>query len=137
MAFIIDTSVVSELTRPSPAAGVIAFLDRTPDLFLSVIVFHELEFGIQSTTDPTRRAKLQSFALALRQQFVDRTIAVDLEVASTAGRLRAFEKSAGRTLTPLDALIAATAMVKDYALVTRNVRDFEKLSLRLVNPWDD
>jgi predicted nucleic acid-binding protein len=136
MAYLIDTNVVSELTRPSPAAGVVAFLDRTAELYLSVIVFHELEFGIQNTPDLPRRARLQSFSLALREQFSERTIPVDLDVAATAGRLRAFEKSAGRILTPLDSLIAATAMVKDHTLVTRNIRDFERLSIRLLDPWE-
>lgn len=136
MAYLIDTNVISELTRPSPSTDVVAFFERTPDIFLSVIVFHELEFGVQNTADSTRRAKLTSFALALRHRFSERTIAVDLDVATTAGRLRAFEKSKGRTLAALDALIAATAMTRDYTLVTRNVRDFETLSLRLLNPWN-
>lgn len=136
MAYLIDTNVISELTRPSPSAAVIAFFETTPDIFLSVIVFHELEFGVQTTADVTRRARLTSFALALRHQFSGRTIAVDLDVAATAGRLRAFEKSKGRSLSGLDALIAATAMVNDHTLVTRNTRNFETLSIRLLNPWE-
>ncbi|WP_439494344.1 type II toxin-antitoxin system VapC family toxin [Bosea sp. (in: a-proteobacteria)] len=136
MAYLIDTNVVSELTKRAPSPSVIGFLSKSSDLFISVIVFHELEYGIHCAADAERRAKLQAYALSLRQQFAGRIIDVDLQLAETAGRLRAFERSTGRVLAELDALIAATAMVKGYILVTRNIKDFETLSIPLLNPWD-
>ncbi len=134
-AYVIDTNIVSELTRRSPAQAVVEFLNNTPDLFISTIVFHELEFGIQCMADLARRGKLQAFSLALRQQFHGRIVDVDIQVAETGGRLRASEKSQGRVLSELDALIAATAMVKGASLVTRNIKDFEKLGVPLLDPW--
>lgn len=134
-AHVLDTNVVSELTQRAPSPAVTRFLADTPDLLLSVIVFHELEFGIHCVADMRRRAKLQSFSLALHQQFAGRIVDVDTAIAQTAGRLRAFEKGLGRILAEFDALIAATAMVKGATLVTRNVRDFEMLSLPLLDPW--
>lgn len=136
MAYLLDTNVVSELTKRTPSPAVVAFLSNTSDLFISVIVFHELEFGIHCAADAVRRAKLQAYALSLRRQFAGRIIDIDLELAEMAGRLRAFERSAGRVLAELDALIAATAMVKGCVLATRNIRDFETLSIPLLNPWD-
>lgn len=136
MAYLIDTNVVSELTKRAPSLSVVDFLRQSSDLFISVIVFHELEYGIHCTADAERRAKLQAYALSLRQQFAGRIIDVDLQLAETAGRLRAFERSTGRILAELDALIAATAMVRGYVLVTRNIKDFETLSIPLLNPWD-
>ncbi|MDP3411076.1 type II toxin-antitoxin system VapC family toxin [Bosea sp. (in: a-proteobacteria)] len=136
MAYLIDTNVVSELTKRAPSLSVVDFLRQSSDLFISVIVFHELEYGIHGTADAERRAKLQAYALSLRQQFAGRIIDVDLQLAETAGRLRAFERSTGRILAELDALIAATAMVRGYVLVTRNIKDFETLSIPLLNPWD-
>ncbi|WP_448950543.1 PIN domain-containing protein [Labrys neptuniae] len=135
--FLLDTNIVSELTRPRPQPAVVEFLRRNPDLAISVIVFHELEFGIHCAADNQRRGKLQAFSLALRAQFDSRIFDVDMRVAEAAGRLRAFEKTSGRVLAELDALIAATAMVHGCTLVTRNVRDFEKLNIPLLNPWDD
>lgn len=58
-----------------------------------------------------------------------------LEIAETAGRLRAFEKGNGRILTVADSMMAATAVVRDLMLVTRNVKDFETLGLKLTNPF--
>lgn len=137
MAYLVDTNVVSELLRRAPSISVVRFLEENPDLFISVIVFHELEYGIHCAADTDRRAKLQAYALSLRQQFAGRIIDVDLQLAETAGRLRAFERSSGRVLAELDALIAATAMVKGFILVTRNIKDFETLSIPLLNPWDN
>jgi toxin FitB len=135
--FLLDTNIVSELTRPRPQPTVVEFLRHNPDLAISVIVFHELEFGIHCAADSQRRSKLQAFSSALRAQFDSRIFDVGMRVAETAGRLRAFEKTSGRVLAELDALIAATAMVHGCTLVTRNVRDFEKLNIPLLNPWDD
>ena len=134
--FLIDTNIVSELTRPRPHQAVVAFLGANPDLVISVIVFHELEFGIHCAPDIERRTKLQAYSFALRAQFDGRIFDVDLQVAETAGRLRAFERASGRILAELDALIAATAMVHGCTLVTRNIKDFEKLGIPLLNPWD-
>jgi len=135
-AFVIDTNVVSELTRPQPNAAVAAFLRENSDLLLSVIVFHELEYGVQCATEANRRAKLQAYAVSLRAQFEGRIVDVDVSIAETAGRLRAFEKAKGRALKEFDALIAATAMVKGATLVTRNTRDFAQLDVPLLNPWE-
>ncbi|HEX4079767.1 MAG TPA: type II toxin-antitoxin system VapC family toxin [Rhizomicrobium sp.] len=134
--FVIDTNVVSELTRPAPQSAVIAFLNQNSDLFLSVIVFHELEFGIQCARDTNRRSKLQAFAIMLRNRFEGRIIDVDFPIAETAGRLRAVGKAKGHPLAELDAFIAATAMVKSATLVTRNTKDFARLEISLLNPWE-
>lgn len=137
MTFLLDTNIVSELTRREPSRAVIDFLNNSSDLAISVIVFHELEFGIQCIVDQARKAKLQAFAQTLRQRFAGRIVDVSLLIAETAGRFRASEKSLGRVLAELDALIAATAMVQGWTLVTRNVKDFEKLNISLLNPWDE
>ncbi len=136
MPYLVDTNVVSELTKRDPSPAVLGFLSENPDLFISVIVFHELEFGIHCAADAERRARLQAYAVSLRRQFIGRIIDVDLEIAEMAGRLRAFEKSTGRILAELDALIGATALVRGCTLATRNVKDFETLSIPLLNPWD-
>ncbi|HEY1615041.1 MAG TPA: type II toxin-antitoxin system VapC family toxin [Rhizomicrobium sp.] len=134
--FVIDTNIVSELTRASPHPAVVAFLNRNADLLLSVIVLHELEFGIQCARDAGRRAKLQAFAIRLRSQFEGRIVDVDFPIAETAGKLRAIEKAKGRPLAELDAFIAATALVKGATLVTRNTKDFARLAIPLLNPWE-
>jgi predicted nucleic acid-binding protein len=133
--FLVDTNIVSELTRQQPDRGVVAFLNDNSDLYLSVIVLHELEYGVQCAKDIERRTKLENFAVALRLRFFGRIIDVDTHITKTAGRLRALEKSRGRILAELDAFIAATALVKGATLATRNIKDFDQLGLELLNPF--
>jgi predicted nucleic acid-binding protein len=134
--YLIDTNIISELTRRAPNPTVVAFLNDHSDLLISVIVFHELEYGIHCAVDAERRAKLQAYCLAFRHEFAGRIIEVDLAIAETAGRLRAFEKARGRVLAELDAIIGATAMVNGATLVTRNTKDFDQVGIPLLNPWE-
>lgn len=132
--YLLDTNVVSELARKSPDPGVVAFIADQARLRVSTILFHELTYGLE-TANPEQKPRLTSFVIGLRERFGKPAIPVDLEIAETAGRLRAFEKANGRILTVADSLMAATAVVRDLCLVTRNVRDFETLGLKLVNPF--
>lgn len=66
-----------------------------------------------------------------RQQIVD----VDLGVAEVFGALLARDRKAGRTTSPLDLLIAATASARGLVVATRNTRDFAHLEIDVVNPW--
>jgi predicted nucleic acid-binding protein len=133
--YILDTNVVSELARPSPSARVVAFLEREADLWMSTILFHELAYGLERVSDATRKTKLLAFIDATKKRFVDRTLVVDMSVAEEAGRLRAFAATGGRTLAPLDSLMAATAMVHGATLATRNTKDFRDLGVNIVDPW--
>src|SRR5208283_1058589 len=109
--YLLDANVVSERTRPVPSPAVMDFLAKEPDLWLSVILFHELSFGFERINDPSRQAKLRAFADDLKSYFENRILPVDVKTAEVAGRLRAQAASNGRVLAPLDSLMAATAMV--------------------------
>ena len=132
--YLLDTNIVSELSRKSPNPGVLAFIAEQPRLHVSTILFHELIYGLE-TANPEQKPRLTIFVAGLRERFGKSAIPVDLDIAETAGRLRAFEKANGRILTVADSLMAATAVVKDLSLVTRNLKDFETLGLKLVNPF--
>jgi toxin FitB len=132
--YLIDTNIISELARKIPDAGVKKFFGDTPRILVSTILFHELQFGL-ATAPENQTMRLGAFVAAMRHRFGQRAIPVTLEIAETAGQLRATQKNAGRILTVSDALMAATAMVHGASLVTRNVKDFAGLELRLVNPF--
>lgn len=134
MDFLIDTNIISELARKSPDTGVTKFMLDTPRLLVSTILFHELSYGLE-IAQPEQKPRLTSFIAAMKNRFGARAIPVTLEIAETAGQLRAYEKNVGRILTVSDSMMAATAIVKGAALVTRNVRDFENLKIEMINPF--
>jgi toxin FitB len=135
MDFLIDTNIISELARKSPNAGVTKFMLETPRLLVSTILFHELSYGLE-TAQPEQKPRLTAFIAAMKNRFGTRAIPVTVEIAETAGQLRAYEKNVGRILTVSDSIVAATAIVKGAKLVTRNVRDFDNLDLQIVNPFN-
>ncbi len=133
-SYLLDTNIVSELVRPRPSPAVVAFLENETDLWLSAIVFHELAYGCELAT-LRKKGELLTFISSIKQKFGQRVLSVDLEIAETAGRLRAFDAAQGRILHPLDALLAATAAARGLTLVTRNEKDFASLNIPLLNPW--
>ena len=132
--FLIDTNIISELARKKPDAGVVKFLGETPRLLVSTMLFHELRYGVEIAA-ADQKMRLTAFLATMCDRFGARSISVTLEIAETAGALRGLEKNMGRILTVTDSIMAATAMIKGAILVTRNVKDFERLELQVVNPF--
>lgn len=133
--WLVDANVISELVRPRPAAKVVAFLERTSALRLSVVTLHEIAYGADRAPDPARRAKLTAWLGSLSQSYADRIIAIDVGIAERAGRLRAAADALGRPADPLDALIAATALERNLKLATRDIQDFRGPGPELHDPW--
>lgn len=106
----------------------------TPRILVSVILFHELSYGFEAA-NTEQKLHLTAFLAAIRDRFGHRAIAVDVAIAETAGRLRAYAKNPGRVLTVSDSLIAATALAKSVPLATRNVKDFSGLDVPLIDPF--
>ena len=102
---LLDTNVISELTRPKPAPPVIAFLAAQEDLWLSTLVLHELEIGVLLLPPGGRREVLRGVLSELLRRYEDRVIAVDTEVATWAAKFRVDARRCGRTLDLGDALI--------------------------------
>ena len=131
--YLLDTNVVSELRRPRPDAAVVEWVAGTPDRqFLSVVVIGELTRGVEllRRTDLHQGQALTEWLTALIHDFADSILPVTVQVAVAWGRL-----AARRPLPTGDGLIAATALVHDLTLVTRNVRDFEGTGVQLLNPF--
>jgi len=133
--YLIDTNVISEVVKRNPNPGVMGFL-RSKTFLLSCMVFAELNYGAYRLADAhLERQKYITFIEQLRNQYRELIVPVSLEIAELAGRLRAFEEQRGRVLSGADAVIAATAMQTGTTLVTRNVKDFARLNISLLNPF--
>ena len=133
--YLIDTNVVSELTKASPDSGVIAFLSEQDDLWLASVVLHELEFGLQSLPQGHRRDDLRQVLSDFITEFDDRILPLERIEAEWAARLRAEAHLSGRVLHLGDALIAGTAKAHGLLVATRNVKDFDGLDVNVANPW--
>jgi len=137
--YLLDTNVVSELRKAKRGLAderVVRWATQTnaKSLFLSVITILELETGVFQME---RKDPLQGQVLRLwledkvKRAFSGRILAVDEAVASQCARLHVPDRR-----PDADALIAATAIVHGFRLVTRNVDDFQGIPVPVVNPWD-
>ncbi len=141
MSWLLDTCVISELVKPSPAASVCDWLAARDEetLFLSAITLGELEKGVAKL--PASARKKTQLARWLRselpERFSNRILPVDAQVAARWGELAGGAAARGKPLPVIDGLIAATALQHNLTVVTRNVRDFERCGVRPFNPWAD
>jgi predicted nucleic acid-binding protein len=136
--FLLDTNVLSELTRPKSDPQVENWLNTADDeqLFLSVISLGEIFKGLTILPESKRRQQLQRWVEeTLRPWFDGRILPVSEHIALRWGILAGECQLKGKGLTAADGLIAATAMEHDLTLVTRNVRDFADLGIAVLNPW--
>jgi predicted nucleic acid-binding protein len=134
--YLIDTNVISELRRRQPEPRVVEWFDQRPArvLYLSVLSLGEIRRGVERLEEGGRAQALRRWLEdELPAWFRGRLLPIDGAVADRWGRLLA---EAGRPLPAIDSLLAATALVHDLVLTTRNVRDLAGLPVTLVNPWD-
>ena len=135
--FLLDTNVISELTKDVPALPVIEFLSgEEQDFWVSTVVIHELEYGLHLLPRGRRRNDLQDLLWGFMAEYQDRILSLDRPGAEWAARFRARAQSSGRVLDLGDALIAGAAKANELAVATRNVADFSGLELEVLSPWD-
>lgn len=138
MKILLDTNVLSEVTRPAPDARVLQWLDGLDEdrSFISVISIAEIRRGVALMDEGRKREALAEWLTRdLPQRFDQRVLPVDEPVALAWGDLLGLAKRRGRGLSSMDGLIAATAIAQDLTLATRNTRDFEGFGIELFDPW--
>ncbi|MGB5084682.1 MAG: type II toxin-antitoxin system VapC family toxin [Methylocystis silviterrae] len=136
--WLLDTNVLSELRRPRPNAKVVAFVAAQPldRLYVSVVTFAEIRFGIELVPDPARRGELQDWlTLKVRPLFTQRTLPVSEDVMLKWRLLVEEGRKTRYTFSQPDLIIAATALLHGLTVVTRDIGDFEKARTPVVNPW--
>lgn len=130
MTFLCDTNIISELARPQPNPGVLAWSKQVSSISLSVITLEEIAYGLASKPN----AKVQKWFQEFLKDYCQ-VIAITPEIAQRSGEVRGQLRTKGKPRTQADMLIAATAHLHQLTLVTRNTRDFEDCSISLLNPF--
>ena len=136
--YLIDTDVISEARKGRDGnAGVQSFFAqaaRSPaQLYLSAITIGELRQGVERIRhrgDRMQAQRLEGWLLRLTVAYADRILPLDEETAQVWGRLRVPDSE-----NPLEKQIAATALIHELTVVTRNVSHFAPTGVRVVNPF--
>jgi toxin FitB len=135
---ILDTNVVSEPLKLKPEAAVIHWLNaqEPQTLYLTTINLAELLAGIEIMPAGRKRTTLKA-ALddTIMPLFEGRILQFDNKAAEAFAKINAKVQSAGGTISFADCAIAAIAQANGFALATRNVRDFKKVGIEMMNPW--
>ncbi len=136
--WLLDTNILSELRKPKPAAKVISFIaeQSLEDLYISTVTFAEIRFGIEQATDATKRSELNDWvAHKLRPMFEGRVLEITEDVMLKWRLLVEQGRKAGHTYSQPDLIIGATALLYDLTVVTRDLDDFERAKVPVLNPW--
>ena len=136
MSYLIDTNILSELRKrercdPNVAAWYAS--TRADQLFLSVLVLGEVRRGAErlKRRDPAQARSLERWLILAVDQFGDRLLQVDRWVSEEWGRI-----DARTPVSPIDGLLAATAQVNGFTLVTRNVKHIARTGVSYLNPFE-
>jgi predicted nucleic acid-binding protein len=134
---LVDTNVVSELKRgPKAAPSVLKwFAEIAPQrVFTSVIVLGEIRRGIElvARRDKPQAETLERWYSSMRHRLGERVLPVDEPVMSTWARIRVPDM-----LPAYDGLIAATALVHELTVVTRDAADYRRVRVPVIDPWTD
>jgi predicted nucleic acid-binding protein len=131
--YLLDTNVVSELRRPRPHGGLVAWLKSIADedLRLSAVTIGEIQAGVEMTRehDQNKAAEIEAWLEQVAQTY--NVLSMDARTFRAWARL--MHRRPERLIE--DAMIAATAAVNNLILVTRNVRDFAEFGVRILNPF--
>jgi len=136
LEYLLDTNVLSETRKKKADRGVMTFLEGTESstLYISVLTLGELRKGVakKQREDLETAKRLADWVDGLEYSFADRILDVDATIAKLWG-----DWSAERPRPVVDTLLAATALERGLTFVTRNIRDVQGLSVKLLDPWLD
>jgi toxin FitB len=137
---VLDTNILSELVRPSPAPEVKDWLLHHTEgepLVTTVITVAEIEYGLSRLPDGKRRKELEArFAALTGVQYEFAVLPLNEDAARLAGRMRGDRENKGLHAHSADMMIAAIAALAGTSLATRNISDFTDVGIKVINPWD-
>ncbi len=138
MKFLLDTCVISELSKKKPAQCVVKWISDIDEnnLFISVLTIGEIYKGIEKLPDSLKKAALYSWVTNdLEERFHKRILPFNTSVATMWGKIQAQSELAGKSMPIIDGQIAATGHYHNLTVATRNISDMEISGVALYNPW--
>jgi predicted nucleic acid-binding protein len=134
---VLDTNVTSELMRPSPEPGVVAWVRARSgnELYTTSITVAEIGYGVERLPDGARKALLKSTAERVFAAFAEHVLGFDAPAAALYGAIVSVRERLGAPIDGFHAQIAAICRLHAATLATRNVRDFEHTGIDVVDPW--
>lgn len=135
---ILDTNVISEVTKADSSPSVLAWLDRQAEdaLYLTTVTIAEISAGVHMLDAGRRRDDLESRLRDTVALFSDRLFPFDIGAALLLGEVLAVARRRGRAVGFPDGLIAAVAVHRKAAVATRDVSPFEAAGVEVINPWE-
>jgi predicted nucleic acid-binding protein len=137
---VLDTSIVSELMRAIPADAVMRWIAAQPatSLYTTSITQAEILHGVMLLPSGKRRSEFAVAAEAtFNEEFSGRILPFGSAAAISYARIAAARQRAGRPISHFDAQIAAIVHSSGAAVATRNVKDFDRCGIKVINPWND
>jgi toxin FitB len=138
--WLLDTNILSELRRSRPEARVVGFISAQPleTLYVSVVTFAELRFGIELLGDPVHRTVLNEWlANVVRPMFEGRALRVTEDVMLRWRMMVQEGRKAGITFSQPDLIIAATAADGGLTVVSRDTTEYRRAGVPVFDPWSD
>jgi predicted nucleic acid-binding protein len=135
LAYLVDANVLSEVTRTLPSQKVVAWLQvHESEIAVDPIVLGEMRAGILAMPRGRKRAQLEQWFQTLAASIT--CLPWDAPTGLRWAELLVALKKRGRAMPLLDGMIAATALKHDLTIATRNVRDFDKAGVSVLNPFE-
>ena len=138
MNYLFDTCVISEVQSKTPNPKILTWINGIEDerIYISCITIGEIKRGIVAVSNETKRTRLiRWYEDDLLARFGDHILNIDTPTMEKWGGIAGELDKTDQAVPLMDSLIAATAIHKRLAIVTRNDRDFIKMGARIVNPW--
>jgi predicted nucleic acid-binding protein len=134
MRYLLDTNILSNITKPAPSEALLAWMaDQTDtDLFISSLTVAEIRRGVLEKPAGKKRDQLDAWFTGPQALFADRILAFDEKAGLIWARLMADGKANGRPRSGFDTIIAAVAEANGCVVVTDNERDFQ--DIEIINP---